>query len=322
MARSVNVWGDVLGVAAIAAAGVAALAGVDDPLAVGATVLTVAAALAIPVVWGGLQGAGRFGSSRRARLFAGTRLAAGLAIALAGGSVGAVMIGVAGATTLTLVLSALPIRSALPGRSRRRQAVARDARQRRRRPRPDRALGARVQRPARRAARVLGRRGGRLRRRRGRLEGAPARAHRGDDRPLSSRRGAPRPRPRAAAPPGGPRPSSPQPRRCSPRSRGSSPEPLIDLLFGSEYEAADAWLGPLCLAMALYGLAIVYLYHFLALGRARVAVVLAAAAGRPDRGLRALPRRAVPADRRADRVRRSRPSSPARRGITYGDERD
>ena len=48
-------------------------------------------------------------------------------------------------------------------------------------------------------------------------------------------------------------------------------EPLIDLLFGSEYEAADAWLGPLCLAMALYGLAIVYLYHFLALGRARIA---------------------------------------------------
>jgi O-antigen/teichoic acid export membrane protein len=52
-------------------------------------------------------------------------------------------------------------------------------------------------------------------------------------------------------------------------------EPLIDLLFGSEYEAADAWLGPLCLAMALYGLAIVYLYHFLALGRERIAVVLA-----------------------------------------------
>jgi O-antigen/teichoic acid export membrane protein len=50
---------------------------------------------------------------------------------------------------------------------------------------------------------------------------------------------------------------------------------LIDLLFGSEYEAADSWLGPLCLAMALYGLGIVYLYHFLALGRPRFAVVLA-----------------------------------------------
>ena len=52
-------------------------------------------------------------------------------------------------------------------------------------------------------------------------------------------------------------------------------EPLIDLLFGSEYEAGAEWLGPLCLAMGLYGLAIVYLYHFLALGRERVAVVLA-----------------------------------------------
>ena len=49
---------------------------------------------------------------------------------------------------------------------------------------------------------------------------------------------------------------------------------LIDLLFGSEYEAADSWLGPLCLAMALYGLGIVHLYHFLALGRARFAMLL------------------------------------------------
>jgi len=51
-------------------------------------------------------------------------------------------------------------------------------------------------------------------------------------------------------------------------------EPIIDLLFGSEYAAAESWLGPLCLAMALYGLAIVYLYHFLALGRARAGAAL------------------------------------------------
>jgi O-antigen/teichoic acid export membrane protein len=51
-------------------------------------------------------------------------------------------------------------------------------------------------------------------------------------------------------------------------------EPIIDLLFGSEYAAAESWLGPLCLAMALYGLAVVFLYHFLALGRARIAGVL------------------------------------------------
>ena len=68
--------------------------------------------------------------------------------------------------------------------------------------------------------------------------------------------------------------SWPPPRRSSRPIAWVFAEPLIDLLFGSEYEAADAWLGPLCLAMALYGLAIVYLYHFLALGRERVAVVL------------------------------------------------
>ena len=49
---------------------------------------------------------------------------------------------------------------------------------------------------------------------------------------------------------------------------------MIDLAFGSEYAAAESWLGPLCLAMALYGLAIVYLYHFLALGRSRIAALL------------------------------------------------
>jgi O-antigen/teichoic acid export membrane protein len=49
---------------------------------------------------------------------------------------------------------------------------------------------------------------------------------------------------------------------------------VIDVGFGSKYEDGAAWLGPLSLAMALYGLAIVYLYHFLALGRARFGAVL------------------------------------------------
>jgi hypothetical protein len=34
------------------------------------------------------------------------------------------------------------------------------------------------------------------------------------------------------------------------------------------------WLGPLSLAMALYALATVYMYHFLSLARARFALVL------------------------------------------------
>ena len=126
MARSVVFWGTVLALGGIAVAVVVTLAGMDDPLAAGATVITIAAALGIPVVWGGLQGSGRFYSLSGAHvLFAGARLAAGLAIALAGGSVGAVMVGVAGATMLTLLLTALPIRSLFEaGRGAARQALA------------------------------------------------------------------------------------------------------------------------------------------------------------------------------------------------------
>src|SRR5438045_2395753 len=50
--------------------------------------------------------------------------------------------------------------------------------------------------------------------------------------------------------------------------------PLIDLTFGSKYDHAASWLGPLSLAMALYALATAYLYHFLSLGQSRFAVVL------------------------------------------------
>ena len=59
MARSVVFWGTVLALVGIAVAVVVTLAGMDDPLAAGATVITIAAALGIPVVWGGLQGSGR-----------------------------------------------------------------------------------------------------------------------------------------------------------------------------------------------------------------------------------------------------------------------
>ena len=51
--------------------------------------------------------------------------------------------------------------------------------------------------------------------------------------------------------------------------------PLIDATFGSKYEDAASWLGPLSVAMSLYALATVYLYHFLSLGRSRFALVLA-----------------------------------------------
>jgi O-antigen/teichoic acid export membrane protein len=50
--------------------------------------------------------------------------------------------------------------------------------------------------------------------------------------------------------------------------------PLIRHVFGHKYAAAIPWLGPLSLAMALYALATVYVYHFLSLARARFALVL------------------------------------------------
>jgi O-antigen/teichoic acid export membrane protein len=275
MGRSVNMWGSLLGVAALATAGLAALAGMDDPLAAGATVLTVAAALAIPVVWGGLQGAGRFAELSGAHvLFAGTRLAAGLAIALAGGSVGAVMIGVAGATMLTLLLSALPIRSLFEaGRGAARQPLATRAN-----------LGAALGLTSLWALAYSDLLVARLAFS-GDEAGAYAAAAVASKVLLLV--------PIAATTVLFPRVAVLHDRGRERRhllaglgvvAAASSlltafawvfAEPLIDLLFGSEYEAGDAWLGPLCLAMALYGLAIVYLYHFLALGRERIAVVLA-----------------------------------------------
>ena len=274
MAHSVVVWGNILALVGIAIAVVVALAGMDDPLAAGATVITIAAALGIPVVWGGLQGSGRFYSLSGAHvLFAGTRLAVGLAIALAGGSVGAVMVGVAGATMLTLLLTALPIRSLFEaGRGTARQALATRAN-------VGAALGltalwalmysdllvarlafsgdeAGAYAAAAVASRVLllvpiaattvlfprvATLGDRARERRHLAAGLAVVA--------------------AAA-------------ALVTALAWVFAERIIDLLFGAEYGAAESWLGPLCLAMALYGLGIVFLYHFLALGRVRIGGVL------------------------------------------------
>jgi O-antigen/teichoic acid export membrane protein len=51
-------------------------------------------------------------------------------------------------------------------------------------------------------------------------------------------------------------------------------DPIVTVIFGEKYAAAVPWLGPLSLAMALYALATVYMYHFLSLARARFALVL------------------------------------------------
>ena len=240
----------------------------------GATVLTVAVALAIPVVWGGLQGAGRFAELSGAHvLFAGTRLAVGLAIALAGGSVGAVMIGVACATMVTLVISALPIRWLfLAGRGAARLPLATRAN-------AGAALGLTAL-----WALAYG-------------DVLVARLAFSGDEAGAYAAAAVASKVLLLVPIAATTVLFPLVAVLHDRTRERRhllaglgvvaaasalltavawvfAEPLIDLLFGSEYEAADAWLGPLCLAMALYGLAIVYLYHFLALGRERVAVVL------------------------------------------------
>lgn len=53
-------------------------------------------------------------------------------------------------------------------------------------------------------------------------------------------------------------------------------EQIIDIAFGAEYAAAADWLGPLAFAMVLYALVQVYLFHFLSLGRIRYALTVAA----------------------------------------------
>lgn len=275
MARAVGNWSGAFFVVAFAVALVALVVDASDPLAYGATAMTVGAALLIPVLWGGLQGAGRFDALSGAHvLLAGTRLAAGLAIGLAGGGVGAVMLGVVVATMVTELVSAMPLRPLV--------LVADTARERLlTRANAGAALGLTalwaLMYSDLLVARVV-------------LEGDEAGAYAAAAVtskvlllvPIATT-------------------TVLFPRVAALDDRGSErkhllaglgvvatasalatvaawtlAEPLIDILFGTEYAAAEPWLGPLCLAMALYGLAIVYLYHFLALGRARIAAVLSA----------------------------------------------
>lgn len=277
--RSVLAWTAALLALTAILVPVAAAAGLDEPLAVGATAATVAIALAIPVVWGGLQGGGRFVALSGAHVcFAGTRLVAGVAIGLAGGGVGAVMLGLAGATALTVVVTALPLRGLLgPAAETTRRPLATG-------PNAEAAISltalwalmysdflvAALALPDGEAgdwaaasvgAHVL-------------LLVAiavttvlfPRVATLGDPR---------RERRHLAA-------------GLAAVAVVAAPatvilwvlaEPLLELAFGGEYTGGERWLGPLALAMSLYALATVYLYHFLSLGRNRFAVVLVSLLG-------------------------------------------
>jgi len=265
----------VLVLGGIASAAMAA-AGRGDGAATFATTATIAFALIIPAVWGGLLGARLFVVFGLAQLaFAGTRFAAGLVIGLAGGDAAAVMGGVAAATALTVALTFLPLRDLWHGAERagrRRLATL---------PNAAAATGltvlmalatidvlvanlafssttsgaygvasvcARVQLllPIG-VVTVLFPRVATLRdperERRHLLAGLGVVAVLGAIVTVAL---------------------------------WAAAGPIVDHIFGDKYGDAVPWLGPLSLAMALYALATVYLYHFLSLARTRFALVLLA----------------------------------------------
>ena len=275
--RSVGYWSAALLVLTAIGVPLAAAAGLPDALAIAATAATVAIALVIPVVWGGLQGAGRFRDlSAATLLFAGSRLGAAVVIGVAGGGVGPIMVGVAAATALTAVASLYPLRELL-GLTR---GIARPSHSLATASNAaaaicltalmalaiDDLLVARVSFP-------------------GHVAGSYAAATVGARVLLLI--------PIAVTTVLFPRVAT---LRDPSRERrhllaglvavGATAavatvllwvfaEPLIDVTFGSKYEDAAPWLGPLSLAMAFYALATVYLYHFLSVGRSRFAFVVA-----------------------------------------------
>jgi O-antigen/teichoic acid export membrane protein len=272
--RALVPWG--LGVLVLGGGGAAALwaTGRADAGATVATAGTIASALVIPAVWGGLQGARLFLVLGLAHLtFAGTRLAAGLGVGLAGGNAAAVMGGVAGATALTLAITVLPLRELW------RSAARSPGRRLATLPNAAAATGltlltalasvdvlvAKLAFPSATAGAygvasvgarvlllvpigvttVLFPRVATLR--------DPAR----ERRHLLAGLG-------VVAVVGA----------LSTAVLWVGAGPLIRHVFGDDYAAAVPWLGPLSLAMALYALTTVYLYHFLSLGRTRFALVL------------------------------------------------
>jgi O-antigen/teichoic acid export membrane protein len=254
-------------------------AGRGDAGATLATTATVAFALVIPAVWGGLLGARLFLVFGLAQLaFAGTRFAAGLAIGLAGGDAASVMGGVAAATAITLGVTFLPLRDLwhdAERAGRRRLATL---------PNAAAATGLTVL-MALATVDVL-------------VANLAFSSNTAGAYGVASVCA----RIQLLIPIGVvtvlfPRVAT---LRDPERERrhllaglavvavlGAAltiilwvfAGPIVDDIFGKKYAAAVPWLGPLSLAMALYALATVYLYHFLSLARARFALVLVAIQG-------------------------------------------
>jgi O-antigen/teichoic acid export membrane protein len=253
---------------------VLAAAGRGDAGATFATAATISAALVIPAVWGGLQGARLFVVLGIAHLtFAATRLGAGVGIGLAGGSAAAVMGGVAGATAVTLVLTLLPLRDLWHAATRsgaRRLATL---------PNAAAATGLTLL-TALASVDVLV----------AKLAFPPATAGAYGVASVGARV-------LLLLPIGVTTVLFPRVATLRDRARERRhllaglavvaalgavataiiwvlADPIVTRIFGEKYAAAVPWLGPLSLAMALYALATVYMYHFLSLARARFALVL------------------------------------------------
>ena len=276
--RAVLVWTAALLALTLVLVPIGAALGLAHPLAIGATAATVAIALVIPVVWGGLQGANRFRDLAGATLlFAGSRLAVGLVIGAAGGGVGVVMLGVAGATALTAAVSVLPLRGLL-GYTGWRSLVGREKLATL--PNAAAAVGLTALTALATSDLLVAK-----------LAFPSAQA--GDYAAASVGARVLLLIPIAVTTVLFPRVAILRDRE---RERAhllaglaavgitaavatallwTLAKPLIDITFGSKYDHASSWLGPLSLAMALYALATVYLYHFLSLGRSRFALVVA-----------------------------------------------
>ncbi len=242
-----------------------------------ATAATISAALVIPAVWGGLQGARLFVVLGLAHLtFSGTRLGAGLGIGLAGGDAAAVMGGLAGATALTLGLTLLPLRDLWSA------AVRSGAHRLATLPNAAAATGLTLL-TALPSVDVLV----------AKLAFSPSTAGAYGVASVGARV-------QLLVPIGVTTVLFPRVAILRDRARErrhllaglgvvatvsavttavlwSFSGPLVRGVFGHKYAAAVPWLGPLSLAMALYALATVYMYHFLSLARARFALVLVGA---------------------------------------------
>jgi O-antigen/teichoic acid export membrane protein len=273
--RAASWWGGgILLLCAVAYGPLAAGLGAHRALPVVLTGAAIALGLGLPVAWAGLWGEGRFAALGVVQIaFAAVRLAAAHAVALAGGGAAAVMAGVAGATAAMFIASLVPIRSILAAGAR----------------------GLRVRFASRSAAAsaaaltvftvltsldlLVG------------VASFPA--HRAGQYAAASV-GA---RVLLLVPIGVTTVLFPRVATLRDEARErrhllaglaavavmaavavavmwAAAGPLLDITYGPGYEEASAWLGPLSLAMGLYALAMVYVFHFLSLARMRVALLL------------------------------------------------